>query len=412
MSAPARRPPAELLVRRLPERRAVVLVAAAAMLVAIFAAMRQVDDPAPGIGVLAVLPITLIALELGLAGGLAAAALSAGLLALNAAGGHPELGATGVATRTLVFLAVGLVAGRFSDRMRDAFGREQRLLDSGLDLAGGIRADHVAAIVARAAARTPGVRGARVVLAGAEPAEAGAPGHHRATLPIAARGTPLGELEVSADRALASEERAALELLALQAGLAVDSQRLLAREREFVRAQEDERRRVADRLHDELAQMLTAVLMGLRVVSRDAADRAAVEDLRTQVVEVLRELREVAGSLRPVALDQLGLRPALETLAAGGRLSLDLEDDDHATGPLDPAVETSLFRIVQEALAGSPEGVRVGLSGTPAEVTLDLRLPAGTAVLPAIQARAEVAGGRVEATEDAGALRVRVALPR
>jgi signal transduction histidine kinase len=154
------------------------------------------------------------------------------------------------------------------------------------------------------------------------------------------------------------------------------------------------------------------VLMGLRVVSRDAADRAAVEDLRTQVVEVLRELREVAGSLRPVALDQLGLRPALETLAAGGRLSLDLEDDDHATGPLDPAVETSLFRIVQEALAGSPEGVRVGLSGTPAEVTLDLRLPAGTAVLPAIQARAEVAGGRVEATEDAGALRVRVALPR
>lgn len=440
------RPPAPpLLVRRLPERRAIVLASAGAMLIAIFLAMRAVGDPAPGIGVLAILPITLIALELGLAGGVAAAVLSASLLAINAAGGHPLLGVSGVATRTVVFLAVGLVAGRFSDRMRDAYGREQRLLHSGLDLAGGIDARQVSAIVADAAARTPGVRGVLVALVDSVAVEVGAPAPHRIAIPIEARSSTLGQLEVRADRALGREELAALELLALQAGLAVDNQRLLAREREragveaelhrlrdemtehrsglgqLLTSQEEERQRIAYRLHDELAQVLTAVLMGLRVLGREAPDHHAssVEDLHGQVVEVLRELREVAGSLRPVSLTQLGLRPALEALASNGsrRLELDL---DAAPDTLDASLETSAYRLVEEALAacgraGAGGSVHVAISGGRDDLTLDVELPLevdDAVVLPAIRARAEAIEGRVESHTRDGATWVRIVLPR
>jgi signal transduction histidine kinase len=65
----------------------------------------------------------------------------------------------------------------------------------------------------------------------------------------------------------------------------------------------------------------------------------------------------------------------------------------------------------EEAIGVTPE--RVGLSATAAEVTLDLRLPGGTVVPSAIRARAEAAGGRVEALRvPGGATRVRVALPQ
>jgi signal transduction histidine kinase len=440
------RPDRELLVRRLFERRSVVLAGAAAMLVAIFVAMRAVSDPAPGVGVLAALPIMLVALELGLTGGVAAAALSAALLAVNAAGGHPMLGAGGVATRSVVFLAVGLAAGRFSGRMRDAYGREQRLLRSGLDLAGGIAPDRVSAVVARAAARTPGVSGALVALEDAEPAEVGTSAPHRLAIPITARGSTLGELRASSERPLAREEQGALELLAIQAGLAADNHRLLVQEREraaieaelqrlrdeltehrsglgqLLSSQEEERERVAYRLHDELAQVLSAVLMGLRMLARDAPERhtASVEDLRGQIVEVLRELRELAGSLRPVSLTQLGLRPALEALATHGtaRLALDL---DAAPATLDASLETTAYRIVEEVVAaseraGTTMSVGVAVSGTPAGVTLALRLPAGldvAVVLRRIRARADVIDGSVASTTlPDGSTQVRVALPR
>ncbi|HET6549198.1 MAG TPA: histidine kinase [Solirubrobacter sp.] len=423
-----------LLVRRMPERRAVVLVAAATMLAAVFVAMRAISDPAPGIGVLAVLPITLVALELGLAGGLSAAALAALLLAVNAAGGHPELGAAGIASRAVAFGAIAAVAGRFSDRMRAAYEREQRLLDSGFELAGGIDADRVSTIVARAAARTPGVQGALVALAEAGPVEVGTPAPHRVAIPIEARGAALGRLEVRAGHALAPEEQAALELLTLQAGLAVDNHLLLIREREragieaelrrlhdelteqrcglgqLLDSQEEERQRVAYRLHDELAQVLAAVLMGLRVLARETPDRraASVEDLRGQITEVLRELREVAGSLRPVSLTQLGLRPALEALAGDvpGRLALDL---DGAPDTLDPALETAVYRIVEEALRA---GARANVAAGEGALTLDLRLPT-EAMLPALRARAEVARGTVDARPlSGGATAVHVTLPR
>ena len=94
-----------LLVRRWPERRPVVLAAAALAFAAVAAAVVAAGDPA--LGVLSVLPVMLAALELGLVGGLVAAAGATALVL-----------ASGAVLLAVAPLAVAVVAGRFSDRMR------------------------------------------------------------------------------------------------------------------------------------------------------------------------------------------------------------------------------------------------------------------------------------------------------
>ena len=66
-------------------------------------------------------------------------------------------------------------------------------------------------------------------------------------------------------------------------------------------AQEDERRRVAETLHEDLAQVLAAVLLGLRILRREAPGSSGVslDDLHAQVVGVLADVREVARGLLP-----------------------------------------------------------------------------------------------------------------
>ncbi len=120
-------------------------------------------------------------------------------------------------------------------------------------------------------------------------------------------------------------------------------------------AQEAERRRVAQELHDEVGQSLTAVLLGLRQV----ADRAPTE-LQQEVLLVqetaragLDEVRQVVRRLRPGVLDDLGLVSALTSLVTEHarltsaevcrRLSTDLP-------PLGPEAELVVYRVAQEAL--------------------------------------------------------------
>jgi hypothetical protein len=132
-----------LLVRRWPERRAVVLAAAAVGFAAVLAAVVLSGDAE--LGALYVLPVMLAALELGLAGGLVGAAAAAvATLAAGAAG------------PALAVAAVGAIAGRFSDRMRAVHAREQRLLDSGFVLGGLPATDELpAALAPRRCARRP-----------------------------------------------------------------------------------------------------------------------------------------------------------------------------------------------------------------------------------------------------------------
>ncbi|MCX4514029.1 histidine kinase [Streptomyces sp. NBC_01619] len=136
----------------------------------------------------------------------------------------------------------------------------------------------------------------------------------------------------------------------LEAERATSSGRVLS-------AQEAERRRIAQELHDEIGQTLTAVLLQIK----HAADRAPepVRDDLHQAQETTRasldEIRRIARRLRPGVLEELGLHSALRALAAEFTTpGLDLR---HYIGPglppLDQATELVLYRIAQEGLTNT-----------------------------------------------------------
>jgi two-component system, NarL family, sensor histidine kinase UhpB len=146
-------------------------------------------------------------------------------------------------------------------------------------------------------------------------------------------------------------------------------------------AQEAERRRVAQELHDEVGQSLTAVLLGLRRV----ADRVP-PDLREELAvaqeaarSCLDEIREVARRLRPGVLDDLGLTSALAALVTDhGRLTGAAVSRrfDSALPDLGAQAELVLYRVAQEALTNVARHAAAG------RVEVDLRQTlAGDAVL-------------------------------
>ncbi|MCL5107274.1 MAG: PAS domain-containing protein [Chloroflexi bacterium] len=129
--------------------------------------------------------------------------------------------------------------------------------------------------------------------------------------------------------------------------------------RKYIEAQEEERKRVARDLHDETAQSLTALAMAIET----AAQRPAItaEEVRSQLVparvlveRTSHELARIIRDLRPSLLDDLGLLPALGWYAdnrlkpAGIRVTIETVGHERR---LAPALETTLFRIAQEAMS-------------------------------------------------------------
>ena len=148
------------------------------------------------------------------------------------------------------------------------------------------------------------------------------------------------------------------ESLAQRAAIGMDLSQRVSRSamRRVVEAQELERARLARELHDETGQALTSILLGLRSLERAVESddaRSALGSVRELVVSTLHDVRRLAVELRPAALDDFGLAPAIERLVdtqrQDGSVEIDLEiqlGDDRL--PAD--VETTMYRIVQEAL--------------------------------------------------------------
>jgi signal transduction histidine kinase len=128
---------------------------------------------------------------------------------------------------------------------------------------------------------------------------------------------------------------------------------LLAR---AISAQEEERTRIARELHDETGQALSAILVGLRSLqdagSTAPARDALVERLRALASQTVRDIGHLARRLRPPTLDHLGLLPALqrygEELGTMHHMAVRITGDVRQRFPHN--VETTLYRIVQEAL--------------------------------------------------------------
>jgi PAS domain S-box-containing protein len=132
------------------------------------------------------------------------------------------------------------------------------------------------------------------------------------------------------------------------------AERLEALSRQLLRAQEDERRRIARELHDEVGQALTALKINLQEVIGGREDAPArLEESVAIVDQTLQQIRGMALELRPSLLDDLGLVAALhwyvdrhaQRTGLAGRLVVD-PDDIRA----DPEIETACFRVAQEAL--------------------------------------------------------------
>jgi signal transduction histidine kinase len=168
-------------------------------------------------------------------------------------------------------------------------------------------------------------------------------------------------------------ERRLTEQRAREEQTAVDLQRLSAR---LLHAQEDEQRRIARELHDEVGQMLSAVKMELTVAGRRLERTGGGTDLLADALSsadsALRTVRDLSRLLHPSALDDLGLVAALESqLADFGRrhgLVVDFAHDGFQSRRGDET-ERAIYRIVQEALTNvarhsHARSVRVRLSAT------------------------------------------------
>ena len=148
------------------------------------------------------------------------------------------------------------------------------------------------------------------------------------------------------------------ESLAHRAAIALDLSQRVSRDavRKVVEAQELERKRLARELHDETGQSLTSILLGLKSLEQAVETddgRERVSALRGLVVETLQSVRRLAVELRPAALDDFGLAPALERLVDtyGQQASVDVDLELRLRDErLSSEVETTLYRIVQEAL--------------------------------------------------------------
>jgi PAS domain S-box-containing protein len=127
---------------------------------------------------------------------------------------------------------------------------------------------------------------------------------------------------------------------------------------QVITVQEEERRRIARELHDETAQSLASLALGLSALQEArtlGAARAQARELHQVVTRALAEVRRLAWGLRPSVLDDLGLAAALGRYVEefGRTRGIDVEVDAGGLGDarLPAAVETALFRIMQEALS-------------------------------------------------------------
>jgi two-component system, chemotaxis family, CheB/CheR fusion protein len=128
--------------------------------------------------------------------------------------------------------------------------------------------------------------------------------------------------------------------------------------RKIVTTQEDERRRIARDLHDQLGQRLTALRLKMasvrEMVDDDTELAQRVQRLQEIGEQLDAEVSFLAWELRPTALDDLGMVAAIGHYVSEWSRHFEIEADFQSTGfrngRLDPEIETNLYRITQEAL--------------------------------------------------------------
>ena len=151
---------------------------------------------------------------------------------------------------------------------------------------------------------------------------------------------------------------------------------------QVIQAQEEERKRIARELHDDTAQVLFAQLLRVTALKSSPFEevRQTAERLETLTVEAIESVRRLALELRPPALDDLGLREALDDLAQriadSTSINVNLEVDG-LRARLSPEIELVLYRVAQEAMTNvvkhaAARSVKVTVSRADGQVHLTI----------------------------------------
>ena len=206
---------------------------------------------------------------------------------------------------------------------------------------------------------------------------------------------------------VAREQLARLRLEEAQARLRTHAAKVL-------QAHEGERQRIAHELHDDPLQSLIYLLRRLESAASGggAAQAAALQESMKVIGQVAATLRGTSVRLRPPALDDLGLVPALQQLCAQVEERSGLHVSLRVSGQqarLDPDIELGVFRIAQEALHNverhaAAQNVSVTLRGQAGKLLLQVTddgigfdaVSDGTLGIPGMRERAELLDGRLD----------------
>ena len=205
--------------------------------------------------------------------------------------------------------------------------------------------------------------------------------------------------------------------------------------RALINAQEDERRKMARELHDEMGQHLTGLMLGLQTLRTGEPEGGArlIARLQGIVSDIDAGVRRLARDLRPAALDDLGLVTALSNHVDEWSRQFDIAADFSSRNcdcRLAPAIETSLYRIVQEALTNVARHAQARHASVVVECradevvviveddgrgiepdVVDAASRAGHFGLTGIRERAALLGGRAVIESSSGGTSVFVSLP-
>ena len=195
--------------------------------------------------------------------------------------------------------------------------------------------------------------------------------HSFATFPLLISEQPVAHLKLLSrqpdffdkDRQLLLHSFANLGAIAIQNSLLLDrvqkgNEQLHALSQRLMKAQEEERLHLSRELHDELGQLLIAAIFQLGLLERNSTSSEAVQEhvqgLRATVNNIQQELHALAVNLRPASLDHVGLVSAIEQYINEFRrqysLNVEFETAGMQNRRFPSAVETAIFRIVQESL--------------------------------------------------------------
>ncbi|MBN1178943.1 MAG: GAF domain-containing protein [Anaerolineae bacterium] len=204
------------------------------------------------------------------------------------------------------------------------------------------------------------------------------PAHQDICLPLKSRDRVLGVLSfwVPLDQKIAERDIALWQSIADQLSVAIENAQLFEEVRDsrdrlqtlshrLVEVQETERRHIARELHDEVGQLLTGLKLVLEMSARQPADAigSSLEEAQALVSELVTRVRDLSLDLRPAMLDDLGLLPALmwhfERYASLTNVAVDFKHAGIEGRRYSSEVETTVYRIVQEALTNVARHARV-----------------------------------------------------